>query len=135
MPDVTSACEKTNIKNNYLFVLRHHLEKLVNVSEQLDGECRQNNTEELNCTSLKKIYRMACPLNRLSNCVNSTDLKNSMNSVYDQTLGLIKPCLTDKQKKCHQGTDACQRSNSAVLCRIKKSISKYKLCWMQFLKS
>nr|XP_056710878.1 interleukin-7-like [Euleptes europaea] len=135
MPDVSSACNKTAIQRNYLFVLSHHLELLVRESECLDGECGQNNTEELNCTTTKKIHSMACQLNNLSTCAISTDLKDHMKRVYNHTFSLIKACIKDKQKRCPQKTDPCQRSNSTVLRRIKKTISKFKSCWLQYLRS
>ncbi|XP_054840560.1 interleukin-7 isoform X3 [Eublepharis macularius] len=51
MPVASSACEKKDMQPAYMFVLRHHLEQLVNESENHGHECRQNNTKELICNT------------------------------------------------------------------------------------
>ncbi|XP_060098935.1 interleukin-7 [Heteronotia binoei] len=131
MLQVSSVSEKECLQNRYLNILRHHLGKLVNTSERLDGECRQSNTEGLICNATQKIYNMACKLKKLSNCTMNADLKKNMISVYNHTFSLLQACK--KEEKRRQRTNTCQKSNSTFSCHIKKTICKFKLCWMQYM--
>ncbi|XP_054840559.1 interleukin-7 isoform X2 [Eublepharis macularius] len=90
MPVASSACEKKDMQPAYMFVLRHHLEQLVNESENHGHECRQNNTKELICNTAQNIHNMACQLNRLSTCNITTHLKNNMTNVYNHISSLFK---------------------------------------------
>ncbi|XP_077208193.1 interleukin-7 isoform X2 [Paroedura picta] len=106
IPETSSVDEKDIIRKQYLILLSLHLDQL-------------------------KIYDMTWKLNRLSNCTMNADLKNNLTSVYNHTSSLLKKYI--KEEKKHQKTDICRKSNSPALCRIKKNISKLKLCWIQYI--
>ncbi|XP_077208192.1 interleukin-7 isoform X1 [Paroedura picta] len=131
IPETSSVDEKDIIRKQYLILLSLHLDQLANASERLGGECKQSRSEELNCNTTQKIYDMTWKLNRLSNCTMNADLKNNLTSVYNHTSSLLKKYI--KEEKKHQKTDICRKSNSPALCRIKKNISKLKLCWIQYI--